>query len=866
MGINQQETRVRLSAEGVAEIVAAFKKTSEAGKEAAHETSEAFKELNEQLAEVGKSLLAGLSIVVAADKLKELFKETLETAEGLTRLTRQTGLSTDAIQGMQRAAKENGSSVEAANAGIQKFTLSVGKAEIGSKQTAEALGDLGISVKQLNALSPDERLKLVAQRLSEVHDNARRSRDEVELFGKGGAELDQALIKLGEEGLATFINKARELGTFIDADMVTKLAHVKDQLDDVASVARGLGQQFLVGIAPALGQVASSFTKATEGGEGFRVVGVALGVVLKALALTVETVGKLIGVGWAVVMNHLEAAAEATSLAIHGHFIKASQEALDAFKRDATIARDFGADIAASFKQIFAEQAEEETRGGGGGEGDRVAQLAAFNHARLQLLNERLDTELKLTEAQNQLTLENEKSAFDKGVSNLQEYFKKRAALTEADFAARIATARAKLANLQALEPTANTAAEEEQQRAEQAKLEGEIRVLEAQRELAVKRVHVEMDAQTEALQRKQQEAQIKLLEIEGKRTEAARERLKLTTQELQKELAQSGAPPTEVAAAINTANSQGNAKINFDAAHTKAQADLLNLETQRKTIQDQINSGQLFSLEGTQRQLALEQQMLPELQADAAAMKKFADAANDQQLQSQAAAYKEKLDAISASVQNANSHMKELKDGLQSSVGQGLSTFLNDAIVKSKSLGQAFDDAAKQILADLLKMALKIEEEKVLSALFSGSLFGGGGGGGGSLFSSGSSTVTDTAAGTTTTFASGGLVRGPGTTTSDSIPALLSDKEFVVNAQATSRPGMLGFLHALNQGIGAPRIAIPRFALGGSVSSSLGATGFVGGGGNLGQPVQLHVSPDALHLTLRDWFEREVAHINSTR
>ena len=47
--------------------------------------------------------------------------------------------------------------------------------------------------------------------------------------------------------------------------------------------------------------------------------------------------------------------------------------------------------------------------------------------------------------------------------------------------------------------------------------------------------------------------------------------------------------------------------------------------------------------------------------------------------------------------------------------------------------------------------------------------------------------------------FADGGHVRGPGTTTSDSIPALLSDYEFVTRAAVVQQPGALGFLEDFN-------------------------------------------------------------------
>lgn len=81
--------------------------------------------------------------------------------------------------------------------------------------------------------------------------------------------------------------------------------------------------------------------------------------------------------------------------------------------------------------------------------------------------------------------------------------------------------------------------------------------------------------------------------------------------------------------------------------------------------------------------------------------------------------------------------------------------------------------------------------------------------------------------------FASGGYISGPGTSTSDSIPAMLSNGEYVISADAVSRVGA-PLLDAINQGR-----SIRHFASGGLVSGS-------GGGGIIfkaGGTVQLNVS-----------------------
>lgn len=70
--------------------------------------------------------------------------------------------------------------------------------------------------------------------------------------------------------------------------------------------------------------------------------------------------------------------------------------------------------------------------------------------------------------------------------------------------------------------------------------------------------------------------------------------------------------------------------------------------------------------------------------------------------------------------------------------------------------------------------------------------------------------------------WATGGYIRGPGTSTSDSIPAMLSDGEYVIRAAAVDRIGVAN-LHRLNAGM------VSGFKKGGKVRASSG-TAMVGG------------------------------------
>ena len=159
------------------------------------------------------------------------------------------------------------------------------------------------------------------------------------------------------------------------------------------------------------------------------------------------------------------------------------------------------------------------------------------------------------------------------------------------------------------------------------------------------------------------------------------------------------------------------------------------------------------------------------------------------------------KIDQAATGYANARVKVEDLKrslDGVkdaQKFFGQEITDGLTDLIIEGKSATEVIQGLAKALLKAALQGAL------MGSGPF-GKLFGGGGSSMGGIFG-----LLFGGLG----FADGGYVAGPGSSRSDSIPARLSDGEFVVNARATSQNREL--LEAINTG------KVPRFADGGFVT-----------------------------------------------
>lgn len=136
---------------------------------------------------------------------------------------------------------------------------------------------------------------------------------------------------------------------------------------------------------------------------------------------------------------------------------------------------------------------------------------------------------------------------------------------------------------------------------------------------------------------------------------------------------------------------------------------------------------------------------------------------------------------------------------------------FFRNILTGQKSFGDAFMDLLNGLLDDIVKSIAKAMASHVVNQLL-GMIFPNFGFSSGGLARGGfdtygaASSVLGINLGS---FAGGGMIAGPGTSTSDSIPAMLSNGEYVINASAAKKIG-LPVLNAINAGV------VSHFARGG--------------------------------------------------
>ena len=138
--------------------------------------------------------------------------------------------------------------------------------------------------------------------------------------------------------------------------------------------------------------------------------------------------------------------------------------------------------------------------------------------------------------------------------------------------------------------------------------------------------------------------------------------------------------------------------------------------------------------------------------------------------------------------------------------VGAAMGDAMADFILGEKSAKEALKDFAKSIIENAVRI---LTQWLAVFAIYS-------------AFPMIASGMTPADAANKTVFgikkAQGGYISGPGTGTSDSIPAMLSNGEYVLRSSAVDRIG-IGTLNAMNAG------AVPHFAEGGSVDDTIAAS-----------------------------------------
>lgn len=185
--------------------------------------------------------------------------------------------------------------------------------------------------------------------------------------------------------------------------------------------------------------------------------------------------------------------------------------------------------------------------------------------------------------------------------------------------------------------------------------------------------------------------------------------------------------------------------------------------------------------------------------------------------------------DKIRTSMLDSQNYFQDFADAGKNA----FSGLFSDIVTNSRTPAQAVQNMVTSMLSSMAQLFANKAYSGLMNSLFGAIGLGAGTSVGSNTYGftmpstiSGSGALFGTSAGM---FATGGQILGPGTGTSDSIPIMASNGEYMIKASAVARPGVRQELDRINGGGGVSGRS--RFATGGLIGSS-GADG--AGGPNI--------------------------------
>lgn len=865
---NPAEILVRLTPAGLKEVLDGIRQLRQESEKAGRQSRQGLTLLGDAARDL-KQLLPQIGLAATGFAILSISKRALDAADATGKLQQKVGGVTEEISGLTHAFVTNNSSQDDLQQLLITTSRRMEELRAGVPETADAFARIGISVEDLKGRDAPRVLELIASRLANIPDGATKAALATDVFNKNAANLIPALNAVGSQGIDPFIESARRAGVLVGSELADAAARANDAFQLMTLQAQGTAQFFLSGFLPPIADAMEAFNEAIEndGISPLRSFGTFLGWVLKTVTFVVATIGKLIGASFAVtgaqIRNVVDALTSLATLDLDG-----ARAAIKRFFTDTlTIAKSYTADIADDYEKLATPPAPKAT------DRPRVPVLPAVNQvdnriaqARQAFLKSQLQNELSITKSHlNQLADANEQ-AFKAGLISLSEYFKRRRELADKEAAAELENLRAQrrailqteLAQINELTrqreairsqalggqrpagaaPGATppqTATLDADLEARRLKLREQVADLDAKiqvRELEHQRTLKQLEAEQITAQRQSTQEQIQafntLDELEGRRHSVFLRNLTVEARELREVLTRAGAGQPEIDDQVRRLQTARTAQFDFEEVARRGKAALDAFNRDADQIRRDQEAGVIGQIEGEDRLIELERKRLEVLRAIAAQQLLAAEKTGVPELITQAQQYADSVAAIEASYKGATDVVAQFKQGVSESFRSGTKELLlhteeihslEDAF---KSLGDTILQTLRNISAEIISKQLTKGFESLLGIGAAGT----GGGGGAGFWASLIGAFSGARRGGLIRAASGGLIQGPGTGTSDSVLAVagdrrvirVSNREFIIRNKVVEQPGALQFLRDFNAR-GMPAVhAAPRFAAGGLV------------------------------------------------
>lgn len=504
----------------------------------------------------------GLIQLAAAFKLAEFARDVYTTAVNIGKLSQITGVSTNTLSVYYKAATDVGVAYESIDKAVTKLSRSLVMLQADNLQAAQGFGLLHLSAKDFIGLSPDEKLKKVADAFGRLKDSTEKGAAAQMLFGRGAAQMIPVLDQLAGKGFKEVADQAERLGLVFDKQMTQAALRAQASLADMTGMAEGATAQFETGLLPALADVADALVHqiSGKGVNGFRTLGTYAGVVLKVIitgftelglyeAAAAATLIDAFGFAWDELKNGATTVFTALKQAMSGDF----SGALNTLRTGANASVNIAIDETNRLKAIWKERSDARKKAyediyhpkdrklpKPGGDQD-AGDITKPTHPNTGAIKQQTNDELALYRALAQQRAEIDKASYDQGLISLQSYFDQRRGSILQEFTEEVKALGAEKLGLEQALAQAKTQEDIARIKQQIAHVDQEAGLAAVKRDTDLGKNDRDRQSAQDAHNLKLLEVQEKLAQMEGDRTRVLQLQNQIQDAQLRKELEQLG-------------------------------------------------------------------------------------------------------------------------------------------------------------------------------------------------------------------------------------------------------------------------------------------------------------------------------------
>ena len=779
-------------------------------------------------------VLANLGVGISLAGFGAFIKSAIDSADAMDEMSQRTGIAVESLSLLVPAAKLSAVTTEKFETGLKKLAMGMLEAATGSDESAQRFTALGVSFKnQDGTLRNTEQVLLdLAQRFQSMPDSAEKAAIAVGIFGKAGTDMIPFLNQ-GRKGIEALKQEAKELGLLLSAETAALAGNLNDSLDKMKLATQSIGKQIITSMLPALNEMADGMVESAKQGGTLRSILDGVVQVIKILALGAATLGKTfvalgesIGAGVAAVVEVLKgnlSGAKAIIADLKTNLVKRLDD-LASFRDSLFNPKPI--EIKAAKAKVDPELLRRLTKPKEDTTGAQTTLIKAQLEAEFMLLKDGLTRQQTALDA-----------ALEDRLVSVRDYYTKKTTLEQREVDAEIARKKQELARHKQVSSTGKAENDRLRAKAEVAKIEAELITLNNKRTdiaqaNARKITKAERDLADALAQVREELAQITNTGTDADRRAA----IERSYRELRARLvAETGA---QGASLIDRLIDVKAAQANLAALETLWRQVTDRLRNAQESIQTQQQAGLLTESQARQQIIILQRQSATEMERLLPTMQKAAQAIGpDAVIRVQA--WRNELERTRLVVDE----LAPLWNRIGESFGETLNGMITGAQTWRSAMSSLFQKVADAFLQQIViqpfqqwiamqarMLAIKlgfIKQEQVTDAAASGAKIAqksaettavvsmdAAKAGAGAAASQASIPYVGPALavaamaamvaavmallGGIKKFAVGGLVSGPGSATSDSIPARLSAGEYVVRAAAVRQVGV-AFLDSIN-------------------------------------------------------------------